>query len=120
MNGSAPRLLLLEQRTLLLVLSTFGFFGIVFGIWLVLLADLQATLSLSSTMLEAALTVGLLVSLPVMSFSGHAVDRWGSSVVIAGSVSMIGVALIGTALAPTYVSLFPFFSSSTAPRQRLM
>ncbi len=44
-----------------------------------------------------------------MSFSGHAADRWGSGVVIAGSVSMIGVALIGTALAPTYVSLFPFF-----------
>ncbi len=71
MDRLATRLPQLEQRTLLLVLSTFGFFGIVFDTWLVLLAGLQATFSLSPAMLGAALTVGLLVSLPVMSLSGR-------------------------------------------------
>lgn len=109
MESTAISLPLRERRALLLVLSTFGFFGVVFGTWLVLLAELQATFSLSPAALGAALTTGLLVSFPVMSLSGRAVDRWGSTVVIAGSISMVGVALIGTAFAPTYALLLPFF-----------
>ncbi len=65
MNEAITGSLKLEQRTLLLVLSTFGFFGIVFGTWLVLLADLQATFSLSPAMLGAALAASLLASLPI-------------------------------------------------------
>lgn len=98
-----------ERRALLLVLSTFGFFGVIFGTWLVLLAELQAAFALSPAALGAALTTGLVASFPVMSLSGRAVDRWGPAVVIAASVSMVGVALIGTAFAPTYALLLPFF-----------
>ena len=109
MNETATGSPQLERYALLLVLTTFGFFGVAFGVWLVLLAELQATFSLSPATLGAALATGLSVSLPVMALSGRAVDRWDSGVVIAGSVSVTAVALIGTALAPTYSLLLPFF-----------
>ncbi len=109
MDGSRRRSLALERRALLLVLSTFGFFGVTFGVWLVLLAELQATFSLSPATLGVALATGLLVSLPVMTLSGRAVDRWGAGVVIAGSAGLIGTALSGAAFTPTYALLLPFF-----------
>lgn len=100
---------LIRRRTLLLIAGAFGLFGVVFGTWLVLLAELQVTLALSPATLGAALTAGLLASFPVMFFSGRAVDRWGAGCVIAGSVGVIGVAFAGTALAHTVWILLPFF-----------
>lgn len=109
MNRSPPRSPVYERRVLLLVLSTFAFFGVAFGTWLVLLADLQATFSLSPGVLGTALATGLLASIPIMPLSGHAVDRWGPGVVIAGSLSMISLAFIGTAFSHAYPLLLPFF-----------
>lgn len=92
-----------------LVLSAFAFFGVAFGTWLVLLADLQAAFSLTPAALGAALAGGLVLSLPAMSLGGRAVDRFGPGVVIAGSLALIGAALVGTALAPAYGLLLPSF-----------
>ena len=109
MNKAGLGLPLLERRAVLMNIGAFGFFGTAFGVWLVLLAELQATFSLSPATLGASLAIGLVLSLPIMSLSGRAVDRWGSSIVITTSVTVIGIALIGTALAPTYLLLLPFF-----------
>lgn len=98
-----------ERRARLFTLATFGFFGTTFGVWLVLLAELQATFALSPATLGAALATGMLVSLPVMSFSGRTVDRWGAGRVIGASAAALGLAFVGTALAPSYLLLLPFF-----------
>lgn len=105
-ESGAPRL---EPRAILLVLSAFGLFGAVFGVWLVLLAELQRASSLAPGALGLGLAAGLLLSLPVMSAAGRAVDRWGAGAVITGSAGAIGVALVGTAAAPTHALLMPFF-----------
>jgi len=104
---TSPRTL--ERHAVLLVGSPFAFFGLVFGVWLTLLPDLQRVLGLSPGMLGAALTAGLVASLPSMVVAGRLADRWGARSVVAGSAALIGAALVGVASSGSYVLLCGVF-----------
>ena len=101
-----------------LVLVAFALFGAIYGVWLVLLADLQRTLGLSPGALGGALAAGLAASLPVMLLGGRVADRWGVGVLLRGAALLIASALIGVAGAQAYWSLvlllMLFFASTGA------
>ena len=106
-----------ERRSLALIFAAFGVFGITFGTWLVLLAELQSAFSLSPATLGGMLTTGLLASLIVMPLSGRAADRWGAGKIIAAAACFIGITLLGASFADGYRSLlllFLLFYASTA------
>src|ERR1700730_8885512 len=67
-----------ETSLLILLLVSFGIFGVMFGIWQTLLADLGRDLHLSSGSLGIAISVGLAESLPVMFVGGQIADRRGN------------------------------------------
>jgi len=96
--------------------SPFAFFGVVFGVWLTLLAELQRALSLSPGMVGAALTAGLAASLPSMVIAGRLSDRWGARAVIAGGAALVGAAFLGVALTGSYgllLAVFVLFYAAT-------
>lgn len=107
-----------SKRTSTLIFSMFAFFGVAFGTWLVLLADVQATYSLSNAALGAALTGGLVVSVPVMLLTGRAADRWGTTVVIGTSCGLIALSMVCAALSRDYISVvftcLLFYASTSA------
>lgn len=71
------------------VFLAFALFGTLYGVWLVLLADLQQALGLSPGALGAALAAGLAASLPVMLLGGRIADRWGVKVLLRGAALLI-------------------------------
>ena len=72
--------------------ALFAVFGVMFGVWQVLLTDLSRALDLSSGALGVALSSGFVASLPMMVLAGRGVDRWGHRRMIAGAgIVMAGV-----------------------------
>ena len=72
--------------------ALFAVFGVMFGVWQVLLTDLSRALHLSSGALGASLSAGFIASLPTMMLAGRGVDRWGRRRMIAGAgIAMAGV-----------------------------
>ena len=59
-----------HRFSLPLWLAAFGVFGLLYGVWQVLLADLSRALDLSPGPLGAALSVGIVASLPAMVAGG--------------------------------------------------
>lgn len=96
----------------------FGFFGAAFGTWLVLLAEIQTTFSLSTAALGVALTLGLVASVPVMLLVGRAADRWGAGCVIAAAAGTVALSFVCATLAWNYESLILacllFYTSTSA------
>ncbi len=99
-----------------LLLGAFGIFGVVFGVWQVLLADLSRALQLSPGPLGAALSGGVLASLPAMAVGGRAVDRWGLRAVIVGAGLVLSLAYAGLTMVERYWTLvallLPFFAAT--------
>lgn len=87
------------------VLGTFAAFGLMYGVWQVLLADLALDLRLSTGALGAALSVGALASIPVMLVGGRLADRFGPARLVAAAALGLAAALVGVAFAPTYPAL---------------
>jgi MFS family permease len=91
-------------------------FGFLFGVWQVVLADMQVALSLSSAALGVALTVGTLASLPAMLVGGRIADHWGVKSVILWPAITLGIAFVGFFLVDGYamliVALVVFFGAS--------
>src|SRR6516164_3588935 len=71
--------------------TAFGLFGFMYGIWQVLLAELQRSMGLSDGALGAAITIGFVGSLPSMFFGGKLVDRFGAERVISSTAGPNGV-----------------------------
>ncbi len=81
------------------VLACFAGFGLLFGIWQVLLADLQQAVHLSNGELGSLLTTGFLAAFPALLYGGRWVDRWGQRRVISGAALAMAVAFVGISAA---------------------
>ena len=98
--------------------AAFGLFGFMYGIWQVLLAELQRSMGLSDGALGAAITIGFVGSLPSMFFGGKLVDRFGAERVISATAGLMALALAGVWVSANWwvltLLLFLFFGGSGA------
>lgn len=98
--------------------AAFGAFGLLYGVWAVLLTDLARDLGLSEGPLGLALTAAFVGSLPVMVVGGHLADRHGARVVAMVSGALLALAFAAVALVGSFamlvVVLFAFFAASGA------
>ncbi len=93
------------KRLLALELSAFGFFGLFWGCFAVLLADLSNSLGLSPGPLGAALFVGAGASIAAMGTLGWASDRLGRRAYLILATGLFGAGIAGLALADSYAAL---------------
>ncbi len=98
--------------------SAFALFGLMFGMWQVVLPDLQLALHLSAGELGQALSVGFITALPLAVLGGRLADRWGARALLAGGALLMALALAGLAGVTTYgallVLMLVFFGASGA------
>ena len=90
-----------------LVFALFGFFGLFWGVFAVLLADLSGGLGLSPGPLGVALFAGAAASIVAMAALGWTADRLGRRVFILISSGVFGLGIAGLALAGNYAALLP-------------
>jgi MFS family permease len=99
-----------------LTFGGFGVFGAMFGIWQVLVADLQVALAISPGQFGLTITVGFLASFPVMFVGGRLVDRFGARLLLMSTACGVSLALLGISQVQQYIMLFPlmllFFGSA--------
>jgi MFS family permease len=112
-NDNSPARAQLNQW---LAFGGFGMFGAIFGIWQVLVADLQVALAISPGQFGLTITVGFLASFPVMIIGGRLVDRFGARVLLLMTACGISLAFFGVSQVQQYITLFPlmllFFGSA--------
>jgi len=106
----------IRAPSLPLLLGVFAGLGGMFGVWQVLLADLSRALNVSPGPLGVALSLGFLLSLPVLSLGGRLVERWGlrATIVVAGTVNAL--AIVSAALLGRFwqlLFLLPIFCAAT-------
>lgn len=94
-----------RPRSLPVVFGAFGFFGIFWGTFAVLLADLANALDLSPGPLGVALFAGAAASILSMATLGWTADRLGRRMFLAASAAMFGVGIAGLAAAGGYTAL---------------
>jgi MFS family permease len=103
-----------QQRWILL--SSFFAFGIMFGIWQVLLEDLRLALGLATGPLGIGLTLGSLCSFPLMVYSGRVIGRSGARSVAFWSSVLLGGCFLVLPFVPTFAVLLMllvvFFAAS--------
>jgi MFS family permease len=85
--------------------SAFGFFGLFWGCFAVLLADLSGALSLSPGPLGVALFVGAGASIASMGALGWASDRLGRRAYLVLAAGAFGAGIAGLALSGSYAAL---------------
>jgi MFS family permease len=93
------------KRLLALELSAFGFFGLFWGSFAVLLADLSGSLGLSPGPLGVALFVGAGASIATMAALGWASDRLGRRAYLILATCAFGAGIAGLALSGSYPAL---------------
>ena len=87
------------RRTFVFLLGAFGFFGVFWGCFAVLLADLSDALDLSPGPLGAALFVGAASSIVSMAALGWMADRLGRRPFLLLVAAGVGLGIGGLALA---------------------
>ena len=87
-------------------MGAFGAFGVIWGAFAVLLADLSRFLDLSPGPLGVALSVGMVASFPAMVLGGRAADRFGHKALLLVSGSLLGVGFAWLAFVEGYAALF--------------
>jgi MFS family permease len=92
-------------RSLPVLLGAFGFFGVFWGSFAVLLADLSRALTLSPGPLGLALFVGAAASILAMALLGWTTDRLGRRPFLVLSGAAFGAGIAALAAAGNYVSL---------------
>jgi len=92
-------------RSLPVLLGAFGFFGLFWGSFAVLLADLSLALTLSPGPLGLALFVGLAASILAMALLGWTTDRLGRRPFLVLSGGAFGAGIAALAVAGNYASL---------------
>ena len=95
------------KRLLALEVSAFGFFGLFWGCFAVLLADLSGALGLSPGPLGVALLVGAGASIAAMGALGWTSDRLGRRAYLIGAAVAFGAGIVGLALSGSYAALLP-------------
>ena len=93
------------RRLLALEVSAFGFFGLFWGCFAVLLADLSGALGLSPGPLGVALFVGAGASIAAMAALGWASDRLGRRAYLILAACAFGMGIAGLALSGSYAVL---------------
>jgi MFS family permease len=93
------------KRSLALELGAFGFFGLFWGCFAVLLADLGGALGLSPGPLGVALFVGAGSSIAAMGTLGWASDRLGRKTYLILAACIFGAGISGLALSGSYAAL---------------
>jgi MFS family permease len=93
------------KRLLALEVSAFGFFGLFWGCFAVLLADLSGALGLSPGPLGLALFVGAGASIAAMAALGWASDRLGRRAYLILATCVFGMGIAGLALSDSYAVL---------------
>jgi MFS family permease len=93
------------ERLLALVVSAFGFFGLFWGCFAVLLADLSGALGLSPGPLGVALFAGAGASIAAMAALGWASDRLGRRTYLILAACAFGTGIAGLALSGSYAAL---------------
>ena len=88
-----------------LLLFAFSFFGLFWGAFAVLLADLSGALYLSPGPLGFALFVGAAASILAMALLGWAADRLGRRPFLVASAGVFGAGVVGLALTGSYATL---------------
>lgn len=86
-------------------LGAFGFFGLFWGVFAVVLTDLSRALGLSPGPLGAALFVGAAASILAMAGLGWTADRLGRRVFLILTGGVLGVGISGLALSGGYAAL---------------
>ena len=98
--------------------AAYGAFGLLYGVWAVLLTDLAIDLDLSEGPLGVALTAAFVGSLPVMLACGHLADRFGSRSLAVVSGALLAAAFAAVATSASFVGLIGvllvFFAASGA------
>ena len=94
-----------ESWLFVLLLFAFGYFGLFWGAFAVLLADLSGALDLSPGPLGFALFVGAAASILAMALLGWAADRLGRRPFLVASASVFGAGIVGLALTRSYATL---------------
>jgi MFS family permease len=107
MRGAGPRdgSLRAFPRALPVLLGAFGFFGLFWGSFAVLLADLSDALVLSPGPLGLALFVGAAASILAMALLGWTTDRLGRRPFLVLSGGAFGAGVAALAAAGNYASL---------------
>jgi MFS family permease len=85
--------------------GAFGFFGLFWGVFAVLLTDLSRALSLSPGPLGAALFAGAAASILAMATLGWAADRLGRKAFLIVTGGVLGVGISGLAVSGGYAAL---------------
>jgi MFS family permease len=85
--------------------GAFGFFGLFWGVFAVLLTDLSRALNLSPGPLGAALFAGAGASILAMATLGWAADRLGRKAFLILTGGVLGVGISGLAVSEGYVTL---------------
>ena len=93
------------KRLLALEVSAFGFFGLFWGCFAVLLADLSGALGLSPRPLGIALFVGAGASIAAMAALGWTSDRLGRRTYLILAACAFGMGIAGLALSGSYAAL---------------
>jgi MFS family permease len=93
------------KRLLELELSAFGFFGLFWGCFAVLLADLSGSLGLSPGPLGVALFLGAGASIATMGALGWASDRLGRRAYLILAAGAFGAGIAGLTLSDSYPAL---------------
>lgn len=106
----------MHQRLPLLL--AFGVFGMLFGVWQVVLPDLTLAIGIDDAQLGLALTLGAGASLPSMWVAGRAVDRFGAKRILYLTSLSMAVCYAAFATIPGYLALIGillvFYGSSGA------
>ena len=107
-----------HRSAIVVTAAAYAVFGLLYGVWAVLLTDLAHELGLSEGPLGLALTAGFVGSLPVMVAGGHLADRFGSRTVAIVAGGLLAVSFASVAIAGSFVALvvilFVFFAASGA------
>ncbi len=95
----------MARRLFAVELGAFGFFGLFWGTFAVLLADLSASLDLSPGPLGLALFVGAAASILAMALLGWTADRLGRRAFLTVFGCVMGVGIVALASADAYAGL---------------
>ncbi|HEX2728488.1 MAG TPA: MFS transporter, partial [Rubrobacteraceae bacterium] len=101
LSDTSPRL----RKLLAVELGAFGFFGVFWGTFAVLLTDLTSSLGLSPGPLGIALFVGAAASILAMAALGWTADRLGRRVFLLAFGGVMGLGIAGLALVDGYTVL---------------